>query len=137
LAEETPLLIVRVFAVRGQTRGTLAETTGIAKGTLLFCRLGLTNVREEARMGCPALGKVLAGFLEAELAVDGETDIGGVIVFLAVVLPPADRAQLQGAGCFQGSVSAAGATIASCSRLRFHRGWTRKGADEITRRDNF
>jgi hypothetical protein len=125
--------MVRVFAVRGQTGGTVAETTGIAKGTLLFCGPGLTNVREKSGMGCATLGKVLAGFLEAELAVDGETDFGGVIVFLAVVFPPADRAQLQGAGCFQGSVSAAGTTIASCSRLRFHRGWTRKGADEITR----
>lgn len=70
-------------------------------------------------MGCPALGKVLAGFLEAELGVDGETDFGGVIVFLAVVFPPADRAQLQSTGCFQGSVSAAGTTIAHFDR-RIH-----------------
>ncbi len=75
-------------------------------------------------MSCAALSKVLAGFLEAELAIDGETDFGGVIVFLAVVFPPADRAQLQGAGRFQGLVSTARTTIAGCSRFRFHVDWT-------------
>ena len=67
--------MVRGFAGRGQTAERSAETTRIAKGTLLFCGLGLTNVSEEAGMSCAALSKVLAGFLEAELAVDGETDV--------------------------------------------------------------
>jgi hypothetical protein len=38
------------------------------------------------------MGKVLAGFIEAEGAVHGQADIAGVGVFLAIVFPPADRA---------------------------------------------
>ena len=40
-------------------------------------------------MGCAALRVVRARFVEAQLAVDGQAHIGGVSVFLAVVLPPA------------------------------------------------
>jgi len=83
-------------------------------------------------MGCAALGKVLAGFIEAELAVHGETDFGGVIVFLAVVFPPAHRAQLQGAGCFQCFVSTARTTITGGQGYPFQQGWTRKEASLFT-----
>ena len=83
----------------------------IVNVTLLFCGEWLTNVREETGMGCAALGVVPAGFIEAELAVDSETHIRGVGVFLAVVLPPANRAQDQGAGHFQCLVAAARASV--------------------------
>ena len=45
--------------------GPLKRPGSIAKGTLLFSRLGLTNVREEAGMGGAALGVILAGLVEA------------------------------------------------------------------------
>ena len=65
---------------------------GIAKGTLLLSVMGLTNVREEPGVGGAAVGKMLAGFIQAEGAVDSEADIAGIGVFLAIVFPPADRA---------------------------------------------
>jgi hypothetical protein len=88
------------------------EVKGIANVMLLFCRLGLTNVREKTGMGSAALNVVPAGFVERELAVDGEAHFRGVGVFLAVVLPPANRAQPQGAGRIQCFVAAARAAIA-------------------------
>jgi hypothetical protein len=42
-----------------------------------------------------ALGVVGTGFVQAESAVDGEADLAGVFVFLAVILPPANRAQAE------------------------------------------
>jgi len=54
--------------------------------------MGLTNVREEPGVGGAAVGKMLAGFIQAEGAVDSEADIAGIGVFLAIVFPPADRA---------------------------------------------
>jgi hypothetical protein len=54
--------------------------------------LGLTNVRKEARMGSSTFGVMLAGFIEAQLSVDRETDVRGVVVFLVIIFPPADRA---------------------------------------------
>jgi hypothetical protein len=72
--------------------------------------MGLTNVTEELWVGGAAMGEVLTGFAQAQLAVDCEADFEGVRVFLAVVLPPANRAQPQCVRGFQGLVSAAGAT---------------------------
>ena len=63
-------------------------------------------------MGGANFGKVVAGLIEAELSVDGEADFRGVWVFLAVVFPPADRAQLERAGSFESFISTAGAAIA-------------------------
>ena len=70
-------------------------------------------------MGCAAMSVVLAGFVEAQLAVHRQAHFGGVNVLLAVVLPPADRAQRQGAGRLQRLVSAARA--AKTSFYGFHR----------------
>jgi hypothetical protein len=52
----------------------------------------LTNVREEAWMGGAAVGEVVAGFVQAEGAVDREADFASVGIFLAVIFPPANRA---------------------------------------------
>ena len=74
---------------------------------VLFSDLGLTDVREEPGVGSAAMGVVLPGFVQAEGAVHGQADIGGVLVLLAIVLPPADRAQPQCAGRLQRLVPAA------------------------------
>jgi hypothetical protein len=63
-------------------------------------------------MGSAALRVVDSGLFEAELAVDGEANLGGVIVFLAVVLPPANRTKLECFGSFESLVSAARTTVA-------------------------
>jgi hypothetical protein len=63
-------------------------------------------------MRSAALGVVGPRLFEAELAVDGEANFRGVIVFLAVVLPPADRAKLERFGRFESFISTAGATKA-------------------------
>ena len=62
---------------------------------------------QKAGMGRAAMSVVIAGFVEAELAVHRHTHFAGVIVLLAVVLPPADRAQRQRAGRLQRLISAA------------------------------
>ena len=80
---------------------------GIAKGTLLLSVMGLTDVREESRVGCAALGIMFTGFVEAEGAVHGQADFAGIFVFLAVVFPPADGAETQGIWRFQRLRSAA------------------------------
>ena len=87
-------------------------------------------------MGRAELGIVHSRFFEAQLAVNGEAHFGGVIVFLAVVFPPADRAELECCGRFEGLVSAARTTVASCNRIRLHVDWTRKCAREITRKNS-
>jgi hypothetical protein len=105
-------LIVRGFGGRGQTSGRAVQAGRIAKDTLLFGRLGLANVGQKARMRSAALGVVGSRLFEAELAVHGEANFRGVIVFLTVVLPPADRAKLERFGRFQSFISTAGATKA-------------------------
>ena len=100
----------------GSNRRSRWQRQRIANVTLLFGGLGLTNVRQEAGMGCAALGVVGAGLIEAQLAVDGEAHFRGIVVFLAVVLPPANRAKLQGVGRIECLVSAARATIAHFDR---------------------
>jgi len=62
-------------------------------------------------MSGAALSIVLAGFVQAKGAVDGEANIAGVFVFLAVVLPPADRTQAERSRRLQRLVSAARAAI--------------------------
>jgi hypothetical protein len=79
--------------------------------TLLLSDLGLANVSKESRMGGAALGVVGTGFVQAEGAVDGEADIAGVFVFLAVVLPPADWAQAESARRLQRLIAAARTAI--------------------------
>ena len=99
----------------GQTGKRLCGALRIAEGTLLFSDLGLTNVREEAGMGRAALSVVLAGFIQAEAAVHSQADFAGGVVLLAIVLPPADRAQRQRAGGLQRLTSAAWT-----AKTRFH-----------------
>jgi hypothetical protein len=99
-------------AIRGQDgtgEGTLLVSDVIA--TLLLGGLGLANVGEESGMGGAALSIVGTGFVQAERAVDGEPDIAGVLVFLAIVFPPAHRAQTQRARRLQRPKAAAWTAI--------------------------
>ena len=57
------------------------------------------------------------GLAEAQRAVDREANISGIFVFLAVVLPPANRAQAQSARRFQRLIAAARTAIADFSEL--------------------
>ena len=103
----------------------------IGKDTLLFSRLRLTNVRQITGMGCAALGIVVASFVEAELAVDGETHVRGVAVFLSVILPPADRTKLHGSGGIEGSIPAAWTAVLSCGCFGLHGEWTETGGARL------
>jgi hypothetical protein len=104
--------MVRGFGGKGQTSRRAVQAGRIAKDTLLFGRLGLANIGQKAGMRSAAMGVVGSRFFEAELAVDGEANFRGVIVFLAVVFPPADRAKLERFRRFQSFISTAGATKA-------------------------
>jgi len=95
----------------GSNQRAVSRRGRIAKGTLPFRSQGLTDVREEAGIGRAELGVMRARLIQTKLAVDGETHFPSVVIFLSVILPPADRAQLQGAGCFEGFISATGTTI--------------------------
>lgn len=78
-------------------------------------------------------GEVLPGFIEAELAINGEAYFGCVSIFLAVVFPPANRAQGKNAGSLKGFVSTARATKLSRDSVRHEHsklpvyGWTISG----------
>ncbi len=68
------------------------------------------------------LRKVAARLVQAQLAVHRQPDFGSVLVFLAVVLPPADWTQPQCAGRIKSPVSTAWATVAnsgSGTHIRF------------------
>lgn len=64
-------------------------------------------------MGGAALGVVHSCLREAEIAVYGVADVGGIGVILAIVLPPTDRAQTERAGRVQSPEAAARALITS------------------------
>jgi len=108
--------MVRGFAGRGQTGATALRASCIGKATLLFGGLGLTDVRKKAGIGCAVLSEVDSRFLQAQLAVHGEPDFGGVTIFLPVVFPPANRTQNQCAGDLQCFVSAARAAVTHFDR---------------------
>ena len=99
---------------QGQTGRTTGPRKRTVIGTLLLSDMGLTNVTEETGMRRSALRIVLPGFVKAQLAVYRQAHVRGIGIFLAVVLPPTDRAEPHCVGGFQGLVSAAGAPILSC-----------------------
>jgi hypothetical protein len=96
----------------GQTGVRAVRGGRIDEGTLLFGRQGLANMGQETRMGRAALSVVDSRLFEAQLTVDGEAHFGGVIVFLAIVFPPADRAKLECCGRFESLESTARTTVA-------------------------
>jgi hypothetical protein len=97
----------------------------------LFNGLGFTNIREEAGMSRAAVGKVLAGFVQAERAVDGEADFGGILVLLAIVLPPANWAKSKRSNGLERLITAAWASKAQVRRF-LHCGQTGEPGSRIT-----
>ena len=71
-------------------------------------------------MGSAAQSKVLPCLFEAQLPIHGQADFRSVLVLLAVVLPPAHRAQSQRTGRLERPVSAARTSIAGGHGLHFH-----------------
>ncbi len=126
--------MVRGFAGRGQTGATAVRARSIGKGTLLFGGLGLTDVRKKTGIGCAVLGEVDSRLLQAQLAVHGEPDFGGVTVFLPVVFPPADRTKLEGSGRFESLVSTARTTVAHFDGRTHNKMDAENGARDYERR---
>lgn len=80
----------------------------------------LAHVRDETRVGRAALSVMHARLHEAQRAVDGEMNVAGVFVFLAVIFPPAHRAQQECARRFKSAESATRAAVIGVHS----RGWT-------------
>ncbi len=100
----------------GSNQRGSSEAGRTAKCTLLFCALGLTNIRQKPRMRRAKIRVIGARLVQAQLAVHRQAHFAGVRVFLAVILPPANRAQLQGPRRFQRLISTTGATITDFNR---------------------
>jgi hypothetical protein len=83
---------------------------------LSLSRLGLANVWKEPWVRGAELNVVRTGLVEAELAVHREPDFGRVIVFLAVIFPPADGTQLERPWRIKCLVTATGATKSYINR---------------------
>ena len=62
------------------------------------------------------MGVVSTSLAEAEGSIDGQADVRGVFLLLAVVLPPANRAQSKRSRRFQRLISAAWAAKANLQR---------------------
>jgi len=119
--------MVRVARVRGQTCGA----GGTVIDTLLFLGPGLTNVREKAGVGGAEAGKVLASLVETQLSIDRKPRRKSIGISLAIVLPPANRAQSHGIGRGERFAAAAGAAIPGF-RNRAHMIGTAKPSGRFT-----
>lgn len=71
-------------------------------------------------MGGAAFPKVSARLIEAERPIHGQPHLRRVCIFLAVVFPPANRAQLQAFRSSQRPESAAGAAIEGFHAQHIH-----------------
>jgi hypothetical protein len=137
---EISILMVRGIAGRVKPPSPVSALERTAEGTLLFGDLRLANVLEEAGMSGAELSVVGAGLFQAELAVHREAHFSRIAVFLAVVLPPAHRAQSQGVWGIQRPVAAAGAAKTNFSQSLHglpSREWTSAEAWRITRGTRF
>lgn len=61
-------------------------------------RIRLAHIRQKPRVCRPALRKVHARLAQAQRPVHREPDIGGILILLPVVFPPAHRAKLESLG---------------------------------------
>ncbi len=101
------------FAVRLNRYGSCAEVV------LRFRDIGFTNVTQKAGMSRAATCVMLACLLQAQVAIDREPDILGVVVFLAVVFPPANRAECKGTRRIEGfETTARAAKTSPCDALQ-------------------
>jgi hypothetical protein len=64
-----------------------------AEVTLLFSDMRLADVRQEPGIGGAAAHERTPRFGEAQMAIHRQTDLRGILVFLSIVFPPANRAQ--------------------------------------------
>jgi hypothetical protein len=87
-----------------------------AERTLLLGTLRLPYEGNVAGMRSSAHRKMLARLVQAELAIHSESNLARILIFLAVILPPADRAQLHGTGCRQRPESATWTAVAYLHR---------------------
>lgn len=97
--------------------GRCKKSKRTAGGTSLFGQLRLADVGQKTGMRRTNIKVVAAGLRQAELAVHRETYFRRIGVFLAVVLPPADRAQFQGIGRFKRLASATGTAEPGCGLI--------------------
>ena len=104
--------MVRGNAARGQTGYADCASKVTGKGTLLLSDLWPADMRNEAGIGGADVSVILPGLLQAQSTIDGTPDVPGILVFLAVVLPSAHRAQRQRIRGLERPVSAAWASIA-------------------------
>jgi len=95
----------------------VSKVTG--KGTLLLSDLGAADMGNEAEIGGADVSVILPGLPQAQSPIDRKPDVPGILVFLAVVLPPAHRAQSHCARSVQCSASAAGAPKTSLSEALY------------------
>ena len=88
-----------------------------AEVTLLFSDKWFADVGQEPGIGGSATRVGIARLSEAQMAIDGQTDLGGILVLLSIVFPPANRAQLHRGGRFQGPAPTTRAAKENCRRL--------------------
>jgi hypothetical protein len=119
VARGIALFMVRGIAVMVKPPPGRLRGKRTAKGTLPFSHLRLSDVTQEAGVGCADLREVIASLGKAQLAVHGQPDVGGVVVLLAVILPPADRAKPHGGRDLQRLVSATRAPETVCFAFHF------------------
>ena len=94
----------------GQTGCTGREVFCTVEVTLLLVDLWFPHIGQKPGVGGAALGIVHSGLVEAQFAVYGVADLGGVRVLLAVIFPPADRTQGQSVWRLECPVAAARAS---------------------------
>jgi len=108
--------MVRGNASRGQTGRADCVSKVTGKGTLLLSDLGAADMGNEAEIGGADVSVILPGLPQAQSPIDRKPDVPGILVFLAVVLPPAHRAQSHCARSVQCPASAARAPKTSLSQ---------------------
>jgi len=90
----------------GQTGWREDKRGWTGEGTLLLSDKRLAHIGEEPRVRRSAPGIVLARVAQAQGSVYSAPDIGRVGILLAIVFPPANRAQSEGVWSFESSKTA-------------------------------
>jgi hypothetical protein len=94
----------------GQTGGTGREVSRTVEVTLLLRHLWFPHIRQKNGVRGAAPRIVHSSLVEAKVAIYGIPDPRGVGLFLAVVLPPANRTEREGVWRLQCPVPAARAS---------------------------
>ena len=86
-----PDFMVRGFAGAVKPGGPGRDGFGTVQDTLLLRDPWFSHIREKPGVGGAALDIVHSGHAEAQLAIYSVSDVGGVLILLSIVLPPAHR----------------------------------------------